>query len=191
MERKAKVTQNAVNAACDELMAAGKNVTVNAVITTTGGSFSTVGVMVKNWKAEQAAKTVSVMEMPEAITTAMQKAASTIWEAASDLASNEISRIQKEATEAMDTARAELSEYTGEIARLEKELEQSQKTATETEKHLSVAMAQISELTTQKTALEARLSDHNNELNRLRKDYEKLQNELVKIAKSRGADQSK
>lgn len=191
MERKAKVTQNAVNAACDELVASGKNITVNAVISITGGSFSTVGVMVKNWKAEQAANTASVMEMPEVITTAMQKATSTIWEAASELAGNEISRVHKETTEAMDKARAELSEYTGEIARLEKELEHSLKTAAVTEKHLSVATAQVSELTVQKTALETRLSDHDNELKRLRKDYEKLKNELVKIAKSKGADQSK
>ncbi|PSJ15713.1 hypothetical protein C7H79_17420, partial [Nitrosomonas supralitoralis] len=55
MERKTKVTQDAVNAACDDLIKSGKNVTVNAVIAMTGGSFSTVGVMVKHWKTEQAA----------------------------------------------------------------------------------------------------------------------------------------
>ena len=31
MERKAKVTQDAVTDACDELMESGKNVTVNAI----------------------------------------------------------------------------------------------------------------------------------------------------------------
>ena len=45
MERKAKVTQDAVTDACDELMESGKNVTVNAIIAMTGGSFSTVGEM--------------------------------------------------------------------------------------------------------------------------------------------------
>ncbi|WP_221901620.1 DNA-binding protein [Bathymodiolus platifrons methanotrophic gill symbiont] len=54
MERKSKVTQAAVNAACDQLQADNKNVTVNAVISITGGSFSTVGSMVKAWKEEQA-----------------------------------------------------------------------------------------------------------------------------------------
>ena len=49
MERKAKVTQDAVTDACDELMESGKNVTVNAITAMTGGSFSTVGAMVKNW----------------------------------------------------------------------------------------------------------------------------------------------
>ncbi len=42
MERKAKVTQDAVNATCDDLMKSGKNVTVNAIIAMTGGSFSTI-----------------------------------------------------------------------------------------------------------------------------------------------------
>ena len=55
MERKSKVTQAAVNAACDQLQADSKNVTVNAVISITGGSFSTVGDMVKLWREEQAA----------------------------------------------------------------------------------------------------------------------------------------
>lgn len=65
MERKAKVTQDAVTDACDELMESGKNVTVNAITAMTGGSFSTVGAMVKNWKAEQALKTAPAIEMPE------------------------------------------------------------------------------------------------------------------------------
>ena len=185
MERKAKVTQDAVTDACDELMESGKNVTVNAITAMTGGSFSTVGAMVKNWKAEQAAKTAPAIEIPETVKTAMQKATTVIWEAASDLAISEIERIRKDAGESLDKARTELSEYAAEIARLEKELEQSQKITTETEKRLSAAMSQISELTTQNTALETRLSDRDNELERLRADYKKLQGELVTIAKSK------
>jgi hypothetical protein len=42
MERKSKVTQSTVNAACEQLQADSKNVTVNAIISITGGSFSTV-----------------------------------------------------------------------------------------------------------------------------------------------------
>ena len=41
MERKSKVTQSAVNAACEQLQADNKNVTVNAVISITHWSFST------------------------------------------------------------------------------------------------------------------------------------------------------
>ncbi|WP_221900818.1 DNA-binding protein [Bathymodiolus platifrons methanotrophic gill symbiont] len=58
MERKSKVTQAAVNATCNHLQDENKNVTVNAVIGVIGvigGSFSTVGDMVKLWRDEQAA----------------------------------------------------------------------------------------------------------------------------------------
>jgi len=185
MERKAKVTQDAVNNACNELMESGKNVSVNAIIAITGGSFSTVGAMVKNWKAEQAIKTAPAIEMPETVKTAMQKAVAVIWDAASSLAGDEIDRIRKEAGESMDKAKIELSEYVGEITRLEKELEQSQNINAETGKRLSTAMTQISELTTQKTALETRLSDRDNELERMRADYKKLQTELITIAKTK------
>ena len=185
MERKAKVTQDAVNNACNELMESGKNVSVNAIIAITGGSFSTVGAMVKNWKAEQAIKTAPAIEMPETVKTAMQKAVAIIWDTASSLAGDEIDRIRKEAGESMDKAKIELSEYVGEITRLEKELEQSQNITAETGKRLSTAMTQISELTTQKIALETRLSDRDSELERIRADYKKLQTELITIARTK------
>ena len=85
----------------------------------------------------------------------------------------------------IDKAKIELSEYVGEITRLEKELEQSQNITAETGKRLSTAMTQISELATQKTALETRLSDRDNELDRMRADYKKLQTELITIAKTK------
>jgi len=115
----------------------------------------------------------------------MHKAVTVIWDAASSLASDEIDRIRKEAVEGIDKAKIELSEYVGEITRLEKELEQSQNITAETGKRLSTAMTQISELATQKTALETRLSDRDNELDRMRADYKKLQTELITIAKTK------
>ncbi len=125
MERKKKVTQAAVNAACDQLQADNKNVTVNAVISITGGSFSTVGAMVKAWKEEQAAHIAPLMQMPESVTNAMHKAAFDIWAAASTLAGESVERIQHEAEEAITKIKAELSEYAGEVSRLERELEQA------------------------------------------------------------------
>jgi hypothetical protein len=75
MERKSKVTQSAVNAACEQLQAYSKNVTVNVVISITGGSFSTVGDMVKLWREEQAVHSAPLLQMPESVTSAMHKAA--------------------------------------------------------------------------------------------------------------------
>ena len=97
----------------------------------------------------------------------MHKSVTVIWDAASSLASDEIDRIRKEAVEGIDKAKIELSEYVGEITRLEKELEQSQNITAETGKRLSTAMTQISEL------------------DRMRADYKRLQTELITIAKTK------
>ena len=185
MERKGKVTQAAVSAACDELLQAEKNVTVNAVINITGGSFSTVGAMVKAWKEEQAAQVAPAIEMPETVTQAMQKAAADIWGAASSLAGETVERIRKEAGEAIGKAKAELAEYTGEVTRLENELEQARDKAADTEKTLADTLAQVSQHTAKNAALETRLIDRDSELERLQANYEKLQAELIEIAKAK------
>jgi DNA-binding transcriptional regulator GbsR (MarR family) len=185
MERKPKATQEAVNTACDLLYTDNQTVTVNAVIGLTGGSFSTVGPMVKHWKEEQATQVAPLPEIPESVTKSMYKATADIWAAASTLASEAIERIQNEASEAINKAKAELQEYTGEVSRLENELKQAQQVATETNTRLDDALGQISSFTTEKTALETRLSDRNEEMKRIRGDYEKLQAELLDIAKQK------
>ena len=183
MERKGKVTQSAVNAACEELEAAGKAITVSAVIEVTGGSFSTVGPMVKAWREEQAAQASAVLEMPEAVVLSMQKAAADIWDAASGLAGELVERARQEADEAIDKAKTELAEYTGEVTRLEAELEQARQQAAEQETRLAEVQAHATELKTQNAALESRLNDRDKELDRLRTEYAALQAELVAIAK--------
>jgi len=182
-ERKAKVTQEAVNAACLQLNEQDKNVTVNAVIAITGGSFSTVGAMVKGWKEEQAQQTVPVIQMPETIITAMQRAVTDIWATASALAGEEVERIQKEAGEAVSKAKTELSEYSGEVSRLENELEIANDKLDLSREKGAQAQTTIAELTTKNTAFETRLNDRDSELERLRADYDKLQDELIEIAK--------
>lgn len=184
MERKSKVTQAAVNAACEQLQAANKNVTVNAVIGICGGSFSTVGAMVKLWREEQAKHSAPLIEMPDSVNTAMQRAALDIWTAASNLAGETVERIQNEAGEAITKAKADLSEYEGEVSRLEHELEQAHAKIKDMQSSIDLLNKDIVTLTTEKTALDTRLTDRDGELSRLRADYEKLQAELIKIAKT-------
>ncbi|GFO73523.1 hypothetical protein BJAS_P4365 [Bathymodiolus japonicus methanotrophic gill symbiont] len=74
--------------------------------------------------------------MPESVNQAMNKAAFDIWAAASGLAGESVERIQKEAGDAITKAKAELSEYAGEVSRLERELEQANlKTIEQIKKH--------------------------------------------------------
>lgn len=189
MERKARVTQEIVNNVCSELLESGKNITVNAVIGVCGGSFSTVGQMVKNWKEQLATQSKPIIEMPEMVSQAMQRATADIWTAASTLASENVERIQKEATEAITKAKNELSEYAGEVSRLEIKLEGLNVQLNLSGQNLATATNKTAELITQNTALETRLTDRDNELKRSQANYEKLQAELIIIAKSRNTEQ--
>ncbi|MCP5244240.1 MAG: DNA-binding protein [Burkholderiales bacterium] len=184
MERKPKVTQQAVDAACEELQQAGKNASVNAVIAIAGGSFSTVGPMVKAWRAEQQKKAAPAIEMPESITNAMYQATAVVWEAAASLANERIERARTEAQDALAQSRSELSEYMGAIASLEQQLDKTQKSLTSAEKRLSMTASEIAQLNTHKVSLETRLADRDSELKQLREDYKKLQADLVAIAKT-------
>ncbi|MCW5597560.1 MAG: DNA-binding protein [Nitrosomonas sp.] len=184
MERKPKVTQQAVDAACEELHQAGKNASVNAVIAITGGSFSTVGAMVKTWRAEQEKKAAPAIDMPESITNAMYQATAVVWEAAASLANERIERVRTEAQDALEKSRLESSEYMDAIANLEEQLEKNQKSLASAEKRLSMTASEIAQLNTHKTALETRLADRDSELKQLREDYKKLQAELIAIAKT-------
>ena len=78
----------------------------------------------------------------------------------------------------------DLSEYAGEVARLEGELESSRKTSAVAKDRLAETLLQVSELTAQKAALSARLDDRNGELERLQANYDKLQAELLVMAKA-------
>ena len=184
MERKAKITQEAVNDACIKLSENGKNPTVNAVIGLIGGSFSTVGIMLKSWKEQQTAQSIAIIEMPETVTEAVKKAAADIWGAASQLASEMIERIEKETGEVVNKALDELAEYTGEVTRLENELEQAEKQVAQQEEKTNKTQQQLSKLTAENTALETRLSDRDSELVELKENYKALQKEMIEIAKA-------
>ncbi|GFO76164.1 hypothetical protein BPLS_P3793 [Bathymodiolus platifrons methanotrophic gill symbiont] len=184
MERKSKVTQSAANAACEQLQADSKNVTVNAVIGITGGSFSTVGDMVKIWREEQAAHTAPLLQLPESVNQAVSKAAFYIWAAASGLAGESVERIQKEAGDAITKAKAELSEYAGEVSRLEQELEQANLKAIEQTKKANEMQETAVKTISENAGYVAQLQEKDSQLYSLKADFAKLQGELVEIAKA-------
>ncbi|HFE7524785.1 TPA: DNA-binding protein [Salmonella enterica subsp. enterica serovar Newport] len=92
--------------ACNELYAQGKNVTLDAVRTVTGGSFSTISPMVKEWKAEQSGVNASLessvarTDVPEKLTELLN----TLWAAAMAAASQK-----------MDAERQLLNDYKTEL----------------------------------------------------------------------------
>ncbi|EEM6321199.1 hypothetical protein C9H16_06610 [Salmonella enterica] len=88
--------------ACNKLYAEGKNVTLDAVRAITGGSFSTISPLVKEWKAEQSGVNASLesgiarSDVPEKLTELL----GTLWAAALATASQK-----------METERQLLNDY--------------------------------------------------------------------------------
>ncbi|ECH6755915.1 hypothetical protein FP263_25605 [Salmonella enterica subsp. enterica] len=78
--------------ACNELYVQGKNVTLDAVRAITGGSFSTISPLVKEWKAEQSGVNASLessvarTDVPEKLTELLN----TLWAAAMATASQKM-----------------------------------------------------------------------------------------------------
>ncbi len=190
MQRKPKVTQEIVNNACQELLGSGKNITVNAVINAVGGSFSTVGTLVKLWKEELATHNTVAIEMPDMVYQAMERATIDIWSAVSDLASQNVQHIKKEAREAVTKAKNELAEYSGEVSRLEVKLVEVNKQLNLSQQELTSNISKTAEISAQNKALETRLADRDKELKRLQASYEKLQAELLAIAKNQTKEKS-
>ncbi|EAN1155717.1 hypothetical protein CSQ32_001275 [Salmonella enterica subsp. diarizonae] len=95
-----------VTKACNELSVQGKNVTLDAVRAITGGSFSTISPMVKEWKTEQSGVNASLesgiarTDVPERLTELLN----TMWTAALATASNK-----------MDAERQLLNDYKTEL----------------------------------------------------------------------------
>jgi chromosome segregation ATPase len=103
--------------------------------------------MVKLWREEQAAHSAPLLQMPDSVTNAMHKAAFDIWAAASTLAGESVERIQTQAGEAITKAKAELSEYAGEVSRLERELEQANIKAVELQKNVDATQEKAVKIT--------------------------------------------
>ncbi|EDW6858892.1 hypothetical protein GT147_004086 [Salmonella enterica] len=92
--------------ACNELSVQGKNITLDAVRAITGGSFSTISPLVKEWKAEQSGVNASLesgiarTDVPERLTELLN----TLWTAALATASDK-----------MDAERQLLNDYKTEL----------------------------------------------------------------------------
>ncbi|ELD4016352.1 DNA-binding protein [Salmonella enterica] len=100
------ISKNDVFDACNMIYCAGQNVTLDAVRAITGGSFSTISPLVKEWKAEQSGVNASLesgiarTDVPEKLTELLN----TLWSAALATASQK-----------MDAERQLLNDYKTEL----------------------------------------------------------------------------
>ena len=159
--------------------------TMAAIRDKIGGSFTTIGPWLKEWKAEQSKAAVPAPEMPDNVVNAMRQAAANIWETASQIASEKVDRIQKDADERIQQAETEAKEYAKEIERLEAQLNEVKKerdTAVESKERVFIKAANLE---TENASLSAQLTEKEKAFDKLEAKYEKLQNELLDIAKGK------
>jgi septal ring factor EnvC (AmiA/AmiB activator) len=178
MSRKNKINKEVVDVACEDINNSGANVTVSAVIQVVGGSYSTVGKMVKQWKEEKTKNdSIEAIEMPDGIDMAMKRATVEIWEAVTLQANEEIERNKKVTDSRLLDFKAELLEAMQEVNRLEVKLK-------EVRSDLSDCNNQLVKENSINEVLGARLHDRDAELVRLRDENKNLQAELLDIAKT-------
>ena len=169
MSRKSTIDKDAVDAACEDINNSGANVTVNAVIKMIGGSFSTVGKMVKEWKEEKAkSESIEAIEMPDGINMAMKRATVEIWEAVTLQANEEIERNKKVTDSRLSDSKIELLEAMQEVNRLEAKLKNAKS-------DLSHCNNKLMEVNSTNKVLEARLHDRDAELARLQAENKNIQ----------------
>ncbi|WP_038004573.1 DNA-binding protein [Teredinibacter turnerae] len=183
-KRRNPVTQEDVREAAEKLKKDGRNVSVNAVIEIAGGSFSTVGPLVREWKEQEAALTH--IEIPELVLDSVKKAAADIWKTASSLANEQVERVAKEKQKLAEETR----EYEEEVKRLESALKLVEKESSDLKKRLETADNRASELRSSNAALEAQLQEKKAEIEKHQAMIERqelrlseLQKELLAIAK--------
>ncbi|HEU4329414.1 MAG TPA: DNA-binding protein [Roseiflexaceae bacterium] len=116
------VTQEAVDRAADELVAAGQVPTLTVVQERTGGSYTTVKRHLEVWQARRKAAP-PVVEPPAEVLSEAQRLASLLWQVAAAQADQRVAEIQAEAERAVEEARVGQREAEAAIARLERELE--------------------------------------------------------------------
>ena len=153
------VTCEAVAAAAEALAAIGEEPGIIAVQAAIGaGSFTTVKKHLDQWKAQRQAQPVAI-RIPDSLATQGQALIGSLWQAATQLAGEEVEQVRRDADERLTQTRSELSEALAVIERLEADLEaQAQQIATLTSDR-DVVQRDAETAAQQMTLLEAQLAE--------------------------------
>lgn len=169
--------------AADAISRAGQAPTVAGVRAKLGtGSYTTITAMLRDWKEQSIDQEGSEeIDVPEAITEALGRAAEIVWKAATDHFSNELAAVRKASDKAVNQAQEATEEATAEIERLERELQEHADQEDDSKKQIEAlelkikkmqqgaaeSSAELSELKACVKAYEARIKEQGELLRRL------------------------
>lgn len=116
------LTEKEVFDACDAITADGGKVTQSDVRKITGGSFSTIGTMIKAWRdAQEEKREIAVIQPPSEVKAAAEIFEATVWKAAIESAQAGQDAMRKELIGMQESIKDERAESAQIIAELEAE----------------------------------------------------------------------
>jgi chromosome segregation ATPase len=86
-----------------------------------GGSFSTIGPMLREWREQTETTTRSVLEMPDNVRDSALEMVGSWWQSIQSIVNDKVDAIQEKANNLVKVAQDEVGEYIEEIKRLEGE----------------------------------------------------------------------
>jgi len=157
------ITKEKILETAERLKAEGKNptqVTVRAALG--GGSFATIGPVLKDWKdGQKEDHALAEIQVPEAITDRLEQLQGAVWQAAVDEAERRLTAERESLKAAQGAAAAEVAEQLESVATLEAEAEQLRQTierlVSETEAQASTVQRLETELSDVKANAEKRI----------------------------------
>lgn len=151
----AVATREAVFQIADELVAQGHKPGPNIVQQRTGGSFTTVSRLLKEWEAERQV-TQPVLDLPPALVAHATELARTLWTTAHADAQRTVQQLRAESEHTLAGARAELADALAAIERLEGERAERESTIANLQQTEATLRAALAEAEAQQRVAEAR-----------------------------------
>ena len=175
---KAVVTQEAVFAEADALVANGEEPSIIAVQARIGGgSYSTVKRVLDAWKAERASTTPRVA-VPEAVLAQSAGFAQHLWAAALTVADQQATQLRGELERELQGTRAQLTEAEQVIARLESEAESQRAQLVSTQQHVSEQQTELAAIRATVQGRDAQIQELQQQGAVLLRQLEQTQDEL-------------
>lgn len=126
MTRKQAVSKEEIVEAITRITTEGRKPTMAGVRELIGGSYSTIGPILQEWKENTKTTTCAALELPPTLRDTLEKTTAELWLAASKQAAERIEQIQIDTDAATKEANINATQYAEAIQQLEQEMEKAE-----------------------------------------------------------------
>ncbi len=158
------MTQDEVNQAATDLLAAGTTPTTTLIQQQVGGSFTTIGRLFEVWEQQRRAEPAGAIEVPDEVARAATESLQMLWRTALDLARREVAQVRAAAAEELATVQAKRDEQAGAIERLELEAEGYEHQVRQLQQQIESLQGTLAQAQTAAEVATARVQDRERQL---------------------------